>query len=140
MNNQDAEHLKLLSVFHYVCAGLAALFACFPVIHLVIGIAMVTQPGTFGRPGSHPPAFVGWFFILIAVVIITCGWIFAALLAWAGRCLSQRKHYMFCFVMAAVSCMFMPFGTVLGVFTILVLVRPSVKTLFEAHQQPPVAP
>jgi len=26
----------------------------------------------------------------------------------------------------------MPFGTVLGVFTIVVLVRPSVKQLFEA--------
>jgi hypothetical protein len=33
---------------------------------------------------------------------------------------------------AALSCAFMPFGTVLGVFTIVVLVRPSVKQLFES--------
>ena len=48
----------------------------------------------------------------------------------AGRYLSQQRHYTFCLVMAAVACMFMPFGTVLGVFTIIVLVRESVKELF----------
>jgi hypothetical protein len=35
-----------------------------------------------------------------------------------------------CFAMAGVECIFMPFGTVLGVFTILVLNRQSVKELF----------
>jgi hypothetical protein len=34
--------------------------------------------------------------------------------------------------MAAIACMLMPFGTVLGVFTIIVLMRPSVKELFAA--------
>jgi len=32
---------------------------------------------------------------------------------------------------AAVECIFMPFGTVLGVFTIIVLNRPSIKALFQ---------
>jgi hypothetical protein len=32
--------------------------------------------------------------------------------------------------MAAVECLFIPFGTVLGVFTILVLQRPTVKAMF----------
>ena len=40
--NQDLEHLRLLSIFHYVVAGLAALFALIPVFHLVFGIAMVS--------------------------------------------------------------------------------------------------
>jgi hypothetical protein len=35
---------------------------------------------------------------------------------------------------AALCCAFFPFGTVLGVFTILVLVRPSVKALFETQR------
>jgi len=33
-----------------------------------------------------------------------------------GRFLSHRRRYSFCFVMACVEYMFMPFGTVLGVF------------------------
>jgi hypothetical protein len=40
------------------------------------------------------------------------------------------SDYTICFVMACGECMFMPFGTVLGVFTILVLNRQSVKGLF----------
>ena len=39
--NQDQEHLRLLSIFYYVCAGLTALFACIPIIHLVLGLMMV---------------------------------------------------------------------------------------------------
>ena len=37
----DAEHLRLLSIFHYVVAGLAALLGTVPVIHLTIGILML---------------------------------------------------------------------------------------------------
>ena len=29
--NEDLEHLRLLSIFHYVVAGIGALFACLPV-------------------------------------------------------------------------------------------------------------
>jgi hypothetical protein len=47
-----------------------------------------------------------------------------------GRCLAQRKHYTFCQVMSGVECLFMPLGTILGVFTLVVLSRPSVKPLF----------
>jgi hypothetical protein len=44
---------------------------------------------------------------------------------------------MFCLVMASITCMFMPFGTVLGVFTLIVLMRPSVKPLFEGQAANP---
>jgi len=37
-------------------------------------------------------------------------------------------------VMACVECLFIPFGTILGVFTIIVLLRESVKALFAATQ------
>jgi hypothetical protein len=43
---------------------------------------------------------------------------------------------MFCLVMGGVECLFMPFGTVLGVFTIIVLMQEPVKQLFGVN--PPV--
>jgi hypothetical protein len=43
-----------------------------------------------------------------------------------------RLLSIFHYAVAAIACMFMPFGTVLGVFTIIVLMRPSVKELFAA--------
>ena len=135
--NQDTEHLRLLSIFHYVCAGLIALFACIPIFHLVFGLFIWLRPDLFGPPQNQPPAWFGLFFVALAALFIVVGWTFAALLAWSGRCLSRRRCYTFCVVMAGVVCVFVPVGTVLGVFTIIVLVRPSVKTLFENPAQPP---
>ncbi len=128
--NQDLDHIKLLSVFHYVVGGLAALFACFPIIHLIMGIMFVVTPGTWDSQGEPFPALFGWFFILFAGAFILAGWALAVCIIVAGRYLSKQMHYLFCLVIAGIECIFMPFGTVLGVFTIIVLMRPSVKELF----------
>jgi len=134
--SQDQEHLKLLSIFHYVVGGLAALFSMFPVLHLVIGLGLAT--GSFEE--ADPMAqTMGWFFTVFAGGMILAGLGFACCLVLAGRSLARRRNYTFCLVMAGVSCMFMPFGTVLGVFTIIILVRDSVKALFEG-QNPSAEP
>ena len=52
----------------------------------------------------------------------------------AGRCLSRRKAYSFTLVIACIECLFVPFGTILGVFTIVALSRESVKASFERVQ------
>lgn len=125
---QDEQYLGLLSIFHYVVGVLAACFACIFLIHFSIGIAMLT--GAI----DDAPTFVGLMFVVMSIVAIMIGWVFAVCLIIAGKNLAKRKRYMYCLVMAAISCMFMPFGTVLGVFTIIVLMRPSVKELFEINK------
>ncbi len=85
--------------------------------------------GAFDGPEAPPP-FLGWFFIIIPGVFILAGWTLAGLIITAGRKLRRRTSHTFCLVVAGVECMFMPFGTVLGVFTIVVLMRDSVKELF----------
>ncbi len=125
--NSDEQYLKLLSVFHYVVGGLAAFFSCFCLIHLSIGVAILA--GAI----DDAPKFVGLLLVMIAMFAIFSGWTLATCIIIAGRNLAMRRHYMFCLVMGAVSCIFMPFGTVLGVFTIIVLLRPSVKELFAAN-------
>ena len=135
--NDDLQHLRLLSIFHYVVGGLAGFFACFPVIYVVMGIAMVL--GLFDQQASHladvgkresPPAALGWILIGMGSVFILLAWAFAISLIIAGRMLGQQRRYLFCLVMAVIACLFQPYGLVLGIFTILVLVRPSVKKLF----------
>jgi len=137
----DLQYLKLLSIFHYIVGGLAALFSFIPIIYVVIGILAVCIPGTFVGQGEAMPAFIGWIFIIIGAILIVLGWTFSACLIIAGRSLGRQVHYIFCMVIAGIACMFMPFGTVLGVFTIVVLARPSVKEMFEqnAVSKPPAA-
>ena len=132
---QDEQHLKLLSVFHFVVAGMAVLFALFPIIHLVVGIAMVS--GAIADAGDDEfPRFIGWFFIAFSATWIMVGLAFATALAIAGRGLMARRHYAYCFVMACIACAFMPFGTVLGVLTVIFLSRESVKALFGSPSVP----
>lgn len=128
--NQDAEYLKLLAIFHYVVAGMTAVFALFPVIHLIFGLVMVFAPQIFAGSRTPPPTFIGWFFIAFSLGFILAGLTLAVLIFSAGRCLSRRKAYLFCLALAAVECAIMPFGTVLDVLTIMTLNLSAVKALF----------
>mgnify|MGYP000166472252 CR=1 FL=1 len=65
-------------------------------------------------------------------MIMLTGWILAVCILLAGRFLARRTHYLYCLIMAGVECLFMPLGTVLGVFTIIVLDRDSVRQTFAA--------
>ena len=51
-----------------------------------------------------------------------------------ARNLGRGRSHTFCFINACVLCMHAPFGTALGVFTIVVLSRESVKQRFAANQ------
>ena len=130
-NNNDQQYLRLLSIFHYIIAAIAALFACIPIIHFVVGIGLLIGGLTqTQQTEAIPMMLIGLFFAVIAGSLILFGWIFAACIVLAGISLHTRKRYMFCLVMAGVECIFSPFGTVLGIFTIILLVRPAVKELF----------
>ena len=128
--DQDREHLRLLSIFHYVVGGIAALFGFFPIIHVFMGIAMLS--GRMAGAGHQPPPeFFGWLFVVFGIAAILCFWTFAAAIVLCGRFLAQHRFHTYCFVITALESTFMPFGTVLGALTLVVLCRPSVKTLFE---------
>ena len=136
--DDDIRQLDLLAIFHYVVAVILALIGCFPIIHLVAGIAIVTGSLNDKR-GGGPPDFFGYIFIAMALLMILSCWAMAAAAWLAGSYLKHHAYYTFCLVVAGVECMFMPFGTVLGVFTIIVLMRPSVKALFGVGAPPPAS-
>src|SRR5205823_7537140 len=78
------------------------------------------------KPGEElPPEFLGWIFIVMGSLLFLLGIAMAICILIAGRCLSRRKCYSFALVIACIECLFIPFGTVLGVFTIVVLSRES---------------
>lgn len=124
---QQDNALRLLSIGHYVLAGITALFALFPVIHLLIGVGMLAGLLDAGQTADR---LFGLLFIVIALVMITLGLAMAAALAWSGRNLARRQRHTACVVVAALACMMMPLGTVLGIFSIVVLMRPGVKDAF----------
>jgi ABC-type branched-subunit amino acid transport system permease subunit len=129
--SHDDEHLRLLAVFHYIVGGLAALFSFFPLMYAAMGAFMLyASAHPHMQHGEPPPAFLGWIFIGIGCFFWLVGETLATFILLAGRFLSRRRRYWFAFVTACVQCLFFPFGMILGVFTIIVLSRSSVKHLF----------
>lgn len=131
MTRSDREHLRILVICHYVLAALCFFGGAFVALYLAIGIAIVAEAPAQPAPGGPPPEFIGWLFVGFAVFGLLFYWGLATGLAIAAHCLSRRKQRVFCLVVAGFACLFQPLGLVLGIFTFLVLLRPSVRDAFE---------
>ena len=129
---QQKKYLDLLAVFHYVVAGLAFLISLMFLIHIGLGGLMLVNPAAFDG-GDEPPAFLGCFLAGIGGFFLLGFWAYAAFTAYAGRCLARRRRYMLCLVSAGISCTFSPFGTVLGIFTIILLMQSGVREMLFAR-------
>ncbi len=129
--DENESQLNNLTVGHYVVGGLMAVFACLPLIHMFIGLALVFGDGTFfGKAEQQPPEFIGWFFFAMGLVFFLFGQALAGCIITSGRFIKKRKNYLFSFIVACLSCAMFPFGTILGVFTIMVLSRDAVKRIY----------
>lgn len=136
MSDQGLQHLNVLSICHYVAGGLLGVYSCLPLFYIGLGISMIVSPQIWSGGGAQPPppAILGWMFAVLGGASIFVGWSFAICLLIAGYFLARQKHHLFCMIAAGVACMWVPIGTVLGVFTIIVLQRPTVKALFESNR------
>ena len=129
-NPQDLQHLYLLKIFHYINAGLCFLFMLIPTIHITLGLTMVFDPQSMADSQGPPPPFFGWMFVGIGVTVMLLLAALGVSQIIVGRSLTSFRRYTFILIIAGLNCLNMPLGTVLGVFTIVVLMRPSVKALF----------
>lgn len=132
----DDEHLKLLSIGYMIAAALTACFSLLGIFYAVMGGAIgyavshsvaVQSQTTQGGP---PPAVIGWIFAVIGFGIFALMVTMAILKFLVARCLKRRTSRTFCMVIAAISCLEVPYGTVLGAFTFIVLGRQSVVRMF----------
>jgi hypothetical protein len=128
----DEKNLGILSIFHYVVGALLAMMSCFFVIYIVMGIQMMRgSAGIFAvSAGPRPPPWMGSMFVTMGAVAVFFGWAMAGATALSGRFLAQRRRYAFCVVVAGLLCFWMPFGTILGVFTLVLLTKPHVRAQF----------
>lgn len=129
----DADHLRLLAIFHFVLAGLAIVGLGFLLLHYAVMHTVITNPEMWkNQKGGGPPpeqffVIFKWFYFFFGVVLIAGG--LGNLIS--GLFIRQKKHWVFSLVVAGINCVQFPFGTVLGVFTFVVLLRDSVREIYE---------
>jgi len=132
-NQQQRDHdqLRLLAIFHLVIAGLALIGIGFLFVHYAIMHAVFSNPEMWKSQKQTPPpqAFLDlfvWLYVFVGIILIAA----TALNVLSGFFLWQKRHRLFSLIVAALDCLQIPFGTALGVFTIIVLSRESVQQLY----------
>ena len=128
---RDDEQVRLLAIFHFVFAGLALVGIGFLCVHYAIMHTAFSNPEMWKsqRETMPPKAFLDafiWFYLFMGLILLS-GLVANVL---SGLFLWQRRHRVFSLVIGALNCIQVPFGTVLGVFTIIVLSRESVRKLY----------
>jgi len=130
------ENVKLLAIFHWIVAVMAGFFGLFPLLYVAFGTAILH--GFPGTPRQQPPPeFLGWMMIGMGLVFCLGFLAYATALGFAASSYSQHRRWTYCLVVAVISCAWFPFGTMLGVFSILTLARPETKALFGEGQPVP---
>lgn len=135
--NKDQSDLNQLATFHYVFGGLGCFFSLFALLYVIFGLVILFNPdfAESASDGEAPPEFIGGILVAIGGIVFIVGEIVSVCFIISGKNLKKQKNYTFSFVMAILACLNMPLGTVLGIFTILVLQRESVKRMYESSPQ-----
>jgi len=130
----DLDHLRMLAIFHFVIAGLAILGLGFLAVHYAIMQTVMTDPAMWkNQKGGGPPpeqffAVFKWLYVIMGALLVAGG--VANLLS--GLFLRKQTNRVFSLIVAGMDCLQFPFGTALGVFTFIVLLRDSVRGIYEA--------
>ena len=128
----DTEHLRILSILHYVWGGLQVFGGLGGLMFVVMGGVIASGQLPANSPNDRAAMqLMGTLFSVMGLVMVVFCVVVGAAIAYAGLCLSRSQAYIYCFIIAALECLSMPLGTALGVFTIVVLLRESVKARFE---------
>ena len=127
---KDKDQIKLLAVFHFVVSGFAVLGIGFLFLHYMFLSKFLTNPAMWKGQNNAPPQeffkFFVWFYILAGVWFV----ISSILNVISGFFLLKKQHRMFSLVVAGLNCLHIPLGTLLGIFTLIILMRDSVRALY----------
>ncbi len=129
------EHIRLLAIFHFVYAGVVLLGSLLPAFWLLVASIWWPELAQEARrdSGLLPAVATGALGLTLIGFIVLLAWIWVGVLIFAGRSLLMRRRHTFCMVVAAVACLNVPLGTLLGVATLLLLNREDLRDLFGPH-------
>jgi hypothetical protein len=127
----DLKNLRVVGVLHYVAGALLALFSSLFIGCIWFGVRSM-RTHVPGASSSFGPLVVG-----MGSVALVLGWTMAGMMVQAGRCIEARRSRRLCLIVAALSTGWFPFGSILGLFTLVLLTKPHVRALFGEDAPPP---
>lgn len=136
LSEQKRSYLEVLAIAHYVYAALIGLIGLVMLLMTSVGLFGLAQSSSLS--GELP--FGGFGLPVVALVfVLVFGYALVNFLI--GRWLVERRRWKAIVVLSVLNALNVPVGTLLGVFTVVVLVADDVRTVFErGAAAPAVAP
>jgi hypothetical protein len=142
MDAADSQDLKLLSIAHYV---LAALTAAMAMVFAPLGVvgwlwlhqakqAAIEPPAALLESGDR--ALLGALYLATGASGAVLCLVHGVVVAYIGRCIARRRRRTLCLAFSLFHLLNLPLGTILSIFTWLVLKRPGVRQAFVPQQRP----
>ncbi|WP_008309867.1 hypothetical protein [Leptolyngbya sp. PCC 6406] len=128
--SDDRQNLKLLSTLHYVMGGITFATSLLALPYIGIGLFALHSPETFENGEPFSALLYGWMFVGMGALFLLWGVVIGILTLLSARGLAKHRRYWLSFIVACIECLSVPLGTALGVFTLIVLSRDSVKALY----------
>lgn len=126
---RDERRLRFLAFWYFALGVLFMSFSCFSPLNFVAFLVVLLYPHNAGYVDllREVPFWVpGVLFLTLLMVSI----VLARLFFIASQCCSQRRNLRLLRLSAWLLVVAFPFGTILGVWALFVLRRPSVRGLF----------
>jgi hypothetical protein len=140
--DQDDRDFRRLAWAHYIAGGLTVLMAVPSAAAIWQGSdwvqALISQFGLRGlfQDLDLPAELLDQMLVLLFTSITLMVLLHAAILVWVGRCLAQARHYWVVYIFSILDCTYIPLGTVIGIWAVVVLNRASVKARFGLPYRP----
>lgn len=128
-NVKDESQLRLIAMWYYVFAFLQTLLALGTFIFVIA--AILVSSGWMEESVWLPPRTQAGEVILPWLGSAAFVAILASLSLLAARRAAKKRSHSLCLFASAANLLFIPWGTLLGLYAIVVLRRPSVKAAFD---------
>jgi hypothetical protein len=129
-----AHDLKLLSIGHYIHGGIMAFYSFLMLVYCAFFGIMFANLGK--NQGQMPPGIATLMWTIFGTLFLLSA-LYTLCTFLAGRWLRSRRNMLFIQIVSGVNCLFVPYGTILGIFTLVVLSRPQAKFFFSGYSSQP---
>ena len=134
--DRDRGRVRRVAIWFVIIGVLTIIAGTFLLGWVQMGIDFIgTAPGELK---NVPHVYVthehvlGWVVVALSTVAVLLVWGVGTGMIAAGFCMRRRQRYTFCYVMAYLSCLVIPAGSILGWYTIVLLRRRSAREIFRS--------
>ena len=139
INIIDEEHLKLLNLFHFIKGGITVTFSFIGLLYFLFLGFVIKMDSRFNMHSDSfsegLPAQVFPYLFIIGGVIVLLVLLFGILQLVSGYYLRRKEYRLFSFIIGIIEILEVPYGTILGLMTLIVLSRDSVKRKYEKTEK-----